>query len=242
MRFSLRDWVHRRRSQRKRQYSKKAKALAACLTVCLATAWPSAAEAVSIQLAVTPTETMTQSFALYYIINSCSFWFATAVALGILPGGQTSVFVHDFPNRSLIDPGGGSYAGQTTPGWAIVGVHGPSEDQGVTIGFQNDQPIQDGATWDTFIRPALYNYSEETMISGLLGEFPGFPAENYALTAAHSSLRSMIQLPFGETATLINFSEASFAGTATATVPEPGTSLLLVTAAGLLVLMAWRRR
>ena len=227
MRFAIENWL-RRWWYARRPAGRTMRAAAACLTVSLATAWQSPAEAVTVHLEVTPSEDVFQAYALYsnYVLNSSPG--GRFFALGDLAAGVTAEFDHDIPDwtdEEVLGP---------TAGYTVVALHGPPENRGISLSMFDDSLITSGGTWESFLADSGYNpvSTEQEIVNA------------WSLDQAYhlfTGLRFEIRLPFGVTATMVNLSDAAFGGTAIATVPEPGTWILLVAGAGIL-LVARRSR
>ena len=76
--------------------------------------------------------------------------------------------------------------------------------------------------------------TEQSVVVGLSG------VPNISPAAFANGLLDVIKIPYGSQATLVNFSEASFGGTAIVTVPEPVTFALLVSGFGVIALLIRR--
>jgi hypothetical protein len=230
MRISLKRWIARHKLPGRRA-RKRARLFAACLTVGLASAWGSTATAVTVHLSVTPTQTLTDAYVVYILKNSSSL---ADFPLGTIPGGETTIFDTDFPFLSAEDfsplPPGEYFE----PGYVVIGVHGPEENPGFSFAFANDAPITSGDTWETLFDNSGGEVSEADVVANYRLSVDG--AKN--LTIAFWEL---LVVPFGQPSTMIDFSAATFGGTAIAYVPEPSTWVLACTAAGVFAFGNWRR-
>lgn len=242
--FSIKRWLTTWLPRSSQFIKKRKKLAAACLAVTLASAWAPSAEAVTIQLSVTPTETLTHAYALYFIHFSSGSpfrYYASEVPLGTLPGQQTTTFEHDFPD---VKPEHFLFPEEwfdLPAGYVLFGLYGEPGSQGVSLSFPSDAPITNGATWDTLIRPHLpEDVSEAEWIADFL--VPGEEDEEPEMSPLASlgyrdlsnELSGLTRTRFGSPATLVNFSAAALGGGATAAmVPEPGSGILLVTGVGL---------
>jgi hypothetical protein len=227
MKTSIRSWAARFNRVNSRRWKQRAKHLSACLAVGLATAWASPAEATVVHLEVTPDQPLGPAFVVYYHNNSSSGFLQF---LGNLPAGETSRFDYDF--NEPIEAFQGSY-----PGFVILAVHneGAGDSEGVTTSFASDWPIVDGETFQTIFTDHD-GPTRQRVIDGLKD------LNFFSPVAFTNRFKSIIEIPFGSVATLINFSDPTLGGTAIATVPEPATWVLLVTGSGLLLARARRPR
>jgi hypothetical protein len=230
MRVDIRNWAERWLGLRSRGWKKRAAQAAGCLTVALATAWAVPASGVTIHLEVAPSEDLSAVFVKYnnYVPNS-SFGIAV-FSLGDLPGGQTTSFDHDIPSWSM-DNVLGPWAG-----YMLFGLHGAAGSQGISMSFPDDSLVTSNGSWDSFIAstygPGNY-YPEEEIVDTW--------NENWAYTLS-ISFPNHVHLDFGQTATIVNMSEAAYGGYAIATVPEPHAWVFLVSGAGVAILAVRRRR
>jgi hypothetical protein len=233
MTISIKSWIARFWPARAWRRTKRARLLNACLALGMATAWTPDAAATTLQLSVTPTETLNHAYVSYYTRNSSGQY---VFSLGTLPGGQTTLFTHDFPSlpASEFDPSPPHTAYWHPAGYAVFGLYGSGASTGVALSFPDDSPIVQGATWDTLIKP-INGRTEQDVIDGLTG------VVGLSLEAFVNGLINVIKVPYGSQATLVNFSEATFGGTALAVVPEPATFALLVMGVGIIVLVDRRK-
>lgn len=232
MRIWLKAWLQRWRMTLVHSRTRRRALLAACTVASLATSWDPASAA-TVHLEVTPTETLSPAYAVYYNKNSSGvFWFP----LGTLTGGQTSSFDHDFPGlpNSAFDPSPPFNQYWEPVGYGIVGVHGEGDNRGGTFSFKNDDPIVAGETFESQFT-ARNGFSEASFLS-ILDSLPSFSASWV------NSFDDILKVPYGSPATLVSFSDAGFAGTAIATVPEPTSWVLMVLAGGVFVVAARRVR
>jgi hypothetical protein len=144
-------------------------------------------------------------------------------------------FAHDFPLvlASEFDPSPPHTQYWQPAGYAVFGIYGAGESAGVALSFPDDSPIVQDATWDSLIKP-INGTTEQSVIDGLSGG--GISPAAFA-----NGLLDVIKVPYGSRATLVNFSEASFGGTAIAVVPEPATFVLLVIGIGIITLLNRRQ-
>jgi hypothetical protein len=205
----------------------------------------------TLKVEVTPEQTITN--ALIYYGNNIS----TGVlrSLGLIPGGQTSTFFETFTPNS-VDPDwtwdAASYTShpdQNKPAfWAMIGVYQGDTGPGVTVSFPNAGPIIGGATWASVfqqpIMPSDYQFEETAIINDLM---TAAPHPNFPTIIVTQYVRTLLEVygepeafaggplatDYGDTAVLVNFSDAAFGGTAIASlVPEPTTWLIIVGSAG----------
>jgi len=237
MKASLRIWLRRWNGRSAVKHSRRPQKLARCLTVALATAWggaacTGAAAAATVHLEVTPTQTLTTAYAVYYNKNSSGVF---SFPLGTLPAGQTTSFDHDFPfvDPSAFDPSPPFTQYWEPVGYGIVGLFGEGDATGATFSFQNSDAIDSGATFESLFT-AQNGFTEASFIS-TLNSFPTF-AGSWVNTFDH-----LLKVPYGSQATLVNFSTAAFGGTAIATVPEPAGWVLLVLGGGAFFWLPRRR-
>lgn len=225
MRVLLSNWVRRWFQPLGRQ-RKLARRLAACAAVSLCTTWQPAAEAATVHLEVAPVHTLTQAYALYFNKNSSSNY---RFDLGVVPGGTTTEFYHDFPDAEISD-----FEPSPPYTYSIVGVQVVDGEASAVFSFLSDWPAVQEATFDQLFTQEN-GYTEALFLSTL--EYAPSLAESWT-----NRFRDIIGIPYGTQATLMSFSEAQVAGTALATVPEPGTWVLLVTGAGVLAVASRYRQ
>ncbi len=119
-----------------------------------------------------------------------------------------------------------SYDGTAPTAYTILAIHDLSND-GVTVGSNS---IAYGTTWDSLFYhdPVDPSYTQATFSSLLVGSYIGSRLEQF-----YAGNADKLGAPMGSNLTLINFSDASFGGSAYASlsspssVPEPVTILLL---------------
>lgn len=221
MRISFkRQTARKSRSKRGRK-----KFLGACLSATLATAWGGSSEAVTIHLSATPTETISHASVHFYVNSTSGF----TDILGTLIGGQANDFYINYPRDNE----------QNFLGYTILGLYGETPNEGVTVGFPNDLPIQNHSTFETEFPvdtdPLTVHMTEDqvrTVVRNV--SFYGYFLETFT---------SSLLTPIGSQTTLVNFSDAAPGGTAIAEfVPEPASWIMLVSAAGMITAFARGRR
>ena len=225
MRISFKRQAARKsRSKRVRK-----KFLGACLSATLATAWAGSAEAKDIHLSITPTETISAGQVLFQVVNSSALG---VFYLGTIPGGQTSVFDYLGYSDEIFN--------STSLGFLFIGVHGPEDNLGLSIGVNSNSTIQNGESFAAAFPPVNgYSITEANLVNavtlGYYGEYIYLPFLNqYA---------DSVTIPYGAPGTIVNFTDASFGGTINVdVVPEPASWVLLVSAAGIITLLARGRR
>jgi hypothetical protein len=224
---------------------------AACLSLTLATAWGyEAAAEVTFKLTIAPEQTLTNAV-VFYGNNRTS---GALRSLGTIPGGQTSTIFHTLspgPRGSTpatepeyYDPALGS----ASPYFVIIGLHQGEAGHSAIVSFPNDDPVQLMESWEEiFESPAIsatYHVTEQALIDDLVDGHP-LP-QNPDVYVADGARRfsewyggipgvanGRLSTPFGQSATLVHFSDASFGGIAIVDlIPEPATWFLLVSAAG----------
>lgn len=226
MKISLQDWARRWKSRRFGRSKKRLDFKAACLSIGLATAWAAPAQAATVHLEVTPESTITEAYVGYYHLNNSS---VNVLFLGTLQGGQTSHFDHDFPGVPTSAFEGFDDA------YLVMGLYDEGGSQGVAFSFFDDSPITTDETWDSSVKGRT-GHTEQNVVDGLLGTRP------FSVSGFFNAHRSSRASPYGSEATMIFYSAATFGGTAIATiVPEPTTSVILVSAFGIVSLVRRRR-
>jgi hypothetical protein len=259
----MRMFFTRRRKVTLPKVKPKRRLKAACLTLGLATAWGGEAVAdATLKIEITPQQTLTN--ALVYYGNNIS----TGVlrSLGTLPGGQTSTVFHTFiANQVPFEESWSWTADSYVPGlghqpavYAVIGLYEGAEGTGVSVSFSNDDPITAMATWSSIFdrddQITAYRYTEASIVDYLqeIDFFPNYPqvvqeSEVKRFLESYSSnsrpyLHSELATEYGQSATLVNFSDAAFGGTVIVQlVPEPATWCFIVGVAGI-GLARWRRR
>ncbi len=225
MSVSIRDWADRWMRKTGRIKRKPTGFLATCASLGLATAWAAPAAATTVRLEVTPTLSLREAWVGYYHLNDSS---VNQRFLGDVPAGQTSVYLHDFPQ---VPP----EAFSSSRGYLLVGLYGEPGSESVMLSYINDSPITNGETWDSFILP-ISDDEKQKVIDGLSGTWP------FSVGAFFNGVSGELGQDFGNQVTLVHYSLAGFGGTAIATVPEPATWVLVVGAAGILPLVRRNRR
>lgn len=138
--------------------------------------------------------------------------------LNSFKGGQTTDFSFTV-----------SYDGYAPTAYTILGLHGVLND-GVTVG---SNAIAPGTSWDSLY---LDQYTEPTFAGLLMSGAQGNSLETFYANNLDTLGTSM-----GSSLKLVNFSDATFGGTMSASsVPIPGAVFLF--APGLLSLVAIRRK
>lgn len=220
---------------------------AACLAAGLATAWGGEADAdVTFRTSITPVKTMTDAVVFYNNgVTSNHFFY-----LGTLLGGQTSTFEHtlfaSFEDNVFFD------TSFRSPGYIIAGVYDDAGTPGVSLTLPNDVPIGNGQDWDqTFAAFSLLNptapvRTEAQFIDTLQNGDAQLFLESWKDYFEPSIPKRLpiLVTHFGEEATIVNFSTATFGGTVTVVpVPEPSSLFLCVcSAAGIFLIARDRRR
>lgn len=207
-------------------WRRRTRRLAGCAALALCTAWQPPAEAAAIRLAVSPEHTLTQAHALYLHKNTSSY---IRFDLGSVPGGVTTNFYHEFPHLDESD-----FRPSPPHTYAIVGIQ---EVEGVAsgvFGFTSDWPIVEEATFQELFTQHI-GHSEESFIATL--------EQNPAFATSWANLfHGILANRYNTVATLVSFTDATYAGTAIAVVPEPHTWVLLVTGVGVTALVTGARR
>jgi hypothetical protein len=231
MRISIERWIARRKRPVRRA-RKRARLFAACLTLGLASAWGPRATAVTVHLSVTPTQTLTDAYVVYILKNSSSLF---PFPLGTIPAGQATIFDTEFPFLTAEDFSPLPLGSFFDPGYVVIGVHGPDENPGFSFAFASDSPITNGDTWETLFDRSGGEVSEAEVVANY--RLQGGEGAKY-WTQAYWEL---LVVPFGQQSTMIDFSAATFGGTAIAYVPEPSTWVMACSAAGIFAFGKWRR-
>lgn len=195
----------------------------------MVTAWgvESAASTIPVRLSITSEFTLLNARVLYGTNNSAGDF----RSLGTIAGGTTTAFEH------IVDDDFGS----RTRTFAIVGAYDTGDQLGVTVSFPSDAPIQSHLAWETVFSDPRF-VDESAILSDIISNGGLDEARRFLLVYGHPFYvgQGIIGVPFGETGTLINFSDATFGGTVTATiVPEPCSFVLVVSGMG--VWYAFRR-
>jgi hypothetical protein len=231
----MRKFFKRRRPVVVESKTRRRKLRTAGLVLGLATAWGGEAQAdVTLRLELTPEQTLTNAYVLYNNnVSTGLFRF-----LGTVPGGQTTVFHHPLldgevlsdwqsqPESYVSFPGNGA-------AYSIIAVYGAAT--GVTVSFPNDDVVTQGKTWDELFNPTPpFEYAEADIITDFQTNAPAYEA--LSLLGDHTRCppySTLLNTAYGSHATLVNFSDATFGGTAFArVVPEPASWILVVSAAG----------
>jgi hypothetical protein len=242
----MRKFFKRRRRENNVAKKKRHRKLrTAGLALGLATAWGAETQAdVTLRLELTPQQTLTNAYVLYNNnVSTGLFKF-----LGIVPGGQTTVFLHELRDGEVLSDWQSQPESYTSSGnypavYSIIALYGSGPETGVTVSFPNDDVVTQGKTWDELFNPAPpFGYDRADIISDLQTNVPPYEAfsllDDYTKYPPYSTL---LNTEYGSYATLVNFSTATFGGTALARVlPEPAGWILFVSAAG--VACALRRR
>jgi len=228
---------------------------AACLSLGLATAWGNSASAdATLRVDIAPQQTLSK--ALIYYGNNIS----TGVlrSLGTLPGGQTSTIFQTIATEEVPFEGNWTWdpdsygPGSNKPAfYAVIGLYSGDAGPGVSISFPNQDPIDALATWSSIFErqdlsiPSSFRFTEQEVVDGLTNttqsqDFPPLVIADrlHSLLAIYGEPNGYMGGPlateYGQTATMVNFSNASFGGTVNVSlVPEPAACLLLVSAAGI---------
>ncbi|MBN2023600.1 MAG: hypothetical protein JW809_12515 [Pirellulales bacterium] len=235
---------NKKKSRKRRSWRSGLKA--GCVALGMATAWGGQADAGVMSLvSITPEVDLTHAF-VYYGNNVTS---GMIKSLGDLPGGQTTTvsqtgFIVDFPQH--YDETNGH-----RPTYAVIALYDEGGSPGVAISFPNDDPIAMNRSWDDIFRYSYYpgaGYDEEEVVNSLLqseNEDPsGGPLDWFLCFAMSDSTATgdHCATEYGQQATLICFSNATFGGTVTVDVvpiPEPAAWVLVIGMAG--ALLWWRR-
>ncbi len=201
---------------------------AACAAATLATCWAGSASAFII---IAPDATLNTNLSvalnnvhMVYGLNFSSLAYADVTNLGSIPTGptQTAVFLDD--NVSA-DPPAASFPDSLY--WAILGTFGT--DQVAVSMSPSFASGNVGQSWeDTFFDSEIDIYN--ALVGGDTTTLENFVSNNVFI----------LLVPFGNDATVGNFSNMTINGPATLLVPEP-VSLGLV-GVGAMVLLGRRRR
>jgi hypothetical protein len=218
---------------------------AACLAAGLSTAWAAEADADQLfRASITPTESL-RNAVIYYFNGVTSPHF---FKLGLLPANETTVAYHNihlpFPDTVWFD------TSFRAPGYAIAGWYEGEDGPGVSISFSNNSPILGNNTWDEvfdtllpFDPPQVYSEADVLAVlqnDGIPSGF--FDAYNDYFVASIPKRLPYLVTYINHESNLINFSNADYGGTAIVeAVPEPSTLVLMVTAAGVLMVVARKR-
>jgi hypothetical protein len=231
------------------------------LVLGLATAWGMEAHAdATLKLELTPEQTLTNALVMYGNNVSTAF----SVLLGTVPGGTTTTFFHTLRDSEIsycdwvCDPQSYLPSGNKSSFYAVIGLYEGAAGTSVTVSFPNDDPIVDSATWDSIFQSdsapvSDYRFPKPTIISDLLAAAPNPLYPEFVITEHVQRMLEIYGEPdaymggpiatdYGSTAVLVNFSEASFGGTAYAQLlPEPASWLLMVGGAGVACATCRRR-
>jgi hypothetical protein len=221
----------------------------------LATAWGGNAVAdATLKLEVSPQQTLTNAFVLYG--NNVS----TGVirSLGTILGGETTTFYHSLivdqiPNcdwvcdpASYVVPPGDDSPFNPYPRYALIGLYQGDDGPGITVSFPNNDPIVNMSPWSSLFESSTvssFNFAESDVIDDLSNVLPNVAFDLLTVYLRSGSfIPTSIGTPYGSTAVLVNFSDATFGGAAIATlVPEPASFVLLIGTVGI-ALTTYRRR
>jgi hypothetical protein len=212
---------------------------AAALAIGLATAWGGEANAeVLLQLDISPTRTLRDAY-VYYANNISS---ARFISLGTLPENETSTFYHlldgqfdDAPQKLL------PTSDRPNVGYWVIGVYDEENASGIGVSFRNETVVSEGTPWSS----VFFGPNEQTIAGALTtSSFLDFTFRSFIDMYGNPSYTPSAKLPthYGEYSTLVNFSDATYGGTAIARiVPEP-SSIILVGAAGVFLVGGVLRR
>jgi hypothetical protein len=219
------------------------------MAACLATAWdgkPANAD-VTFTGSVTPNQTVSNAH-IYYGNNVST---AVIRPLGTLLANQTTRFTHTFLDS---DPGPladwttdpSAYVGDRflDSGYLLLGLVQSAGEPSVLVSMPNNSAITNGSTWSQLFEQGFpLDFTESEVIADLVNTPASYSAfDSYFLQLKWFPYWSfdITGTDYGQTATLVSFSTASFAGTATVSmVPEPAGLTLF---AALVPLALTRRR
>ncbi|MBN2023822.1 MAG: PEP-CTERM sorting domain-containing protein [Pirellulales bacterium] len=228
--------VQKARKQRKKNW--KSGLQAGCLALGMATAWGGEAHGDTLfQIAVTPSTDIRNAY-VYYGSNTSG---RLMTSLGTLLANETTIFLqtHWADPEDFKSP-----EGHADPAYALIGLYGDVNDPGIAISFPNDVPIRDHRTWASYFETTgfpAWDTSESEVIwkfDQAIGGFDGYVETFIGIYGSHTS--DPCGIPYGQTGTIVCFSDAQYGGVITVTpVPEPAAWILLVTATG--ALLFWRR-
>jgi hypothetical protein len=109
-----------------------------------------------------------------------------------------------------------SLTGFAPSAYTLLGIHDILND-GVTVGSNTIQP---GTSWDSLFGT---QYTQQTFASLVIGSYVGYMLEEF-----YANNATLLGAPMGSSLTLVNFSNATPAGSVYASsVPLPATLLLL---------------
>jgi hypothetical protein len=211
---------------------------AGCLALGLATAWGGEAKAETLfEVSITPSTTLNNAY-LYYGSNTSG---NLMTSLGTLLAGETKTIIqtHWANPEDFVSP-----EGYSQPAYALIGLYGDTSNPGIAISFPNDDLIQQHKTWadvfETTGVPAWDDSKEEVLydFERAIGGFDGYLSTFISYKGGRDS--TLCGTDYGQTGTIVCFSEATYGGTITVNmVPEPASWVLLIGAAG--SLLFWRR-
>jgi hypothetical protein len=219
---------------------------AGCLALGMATAWGGEASgSVYLNVSLDAEQTITNAY-IYYGVGYSS---TRLQSLGTINAGASTLSI-ELPDNTVYR----NY-------YVLVGLYDDEGTTGVAISFSSDDPIEASASWDDIFTStngyigfsesefvdliyAQGGWSGHYLASERLASFLAFYGD-----ASWGSSNTPCATLFGETATLVCFSNASYGGSVTidldseplqsATVPEPATSILFVGLIG--SMLFWRR-
>lgn len=193
--------------------------MGACMAAGLATSWLAApgasAQTLGVHLNITDSSALDNAYFLYDFIGSSAV-FAASLGNISAPGGSFNISLPSEDDLPL-----------TIDEWDIVGSY---TTDGITFGFKNPSDAV-GQSYDSVLGVENTEANDYALLLGgnaILWDDFASGALNYGAA------------DLGQSVTLVNFSNGTEVGTATATVPEPMSASVMCL--GGAVLMSRRRR